>query len=58
MAGIIRVFAAATSFPGCHLDVARRFYAGAEVKQFHAVLAWNKLNRFHWHLTDDEAWRI
>ncbi|CAN7597061.1 beta-N-acetylhexosaminidase [Rhizobium sp. LjRoot98] len=45
-------------FRGCHLDVARQFYAGAEVKQFLAVLAWNKLNRFHWHLTDDEAWRI
>ncbi|ANH05527.1 beta-N-acetylhexosaminidase [Shinella sp. HZN7] len=45
-------------FRGCHLDVARQFYAGAEVKQFLAILAWNKLNRFHWHLTDDEAWRI
>lgn len=45
-------------FRGCHLDVARQFYAGAEVRQFLAILAWNKLNRFHWHLTDDEAWRI
>lgn len=43
---------------GCHLDVARRFYSGEEVKQFIAILAWNKLNVFHWHLSDDEAWRV
>lgn len=45
-------------FRGCHLDVVRQFYASGEVKQFLAVMAWNKLNQFHWHLTDDEAWRI
>ena len=45
-------------FRGCHLDVVRQFYAGDEVKRLLAVMAWNKLNRFHWHLTDDEAWRI
>lgn len=43
---------------GCHLDVARRFYSSEEIKQFLAVLAWNKLNVFHWHLSDDEAWRV
>jgi hexosaminidase len=43
---------------GCHLDVARQFYATAEVKRFLKILAWNKLNRFHWHLSDDEAWRV
>lgn len=43
---------------GLHLDVARQFYGTAEVKRLLAVLAWNKLNRFHWHLTDDEAWRV
>jgi len=43
---------------GCHLDVARRFYSSEEVKQFLAILAWNKLNVFHWHLSDDEAWRV
>ncbi|QIG50654.1 beta-N-acetylhexosaminidase [Nordella sp. HKS 07] len=43
---------------GTHLDVARQFYAADEVRQFLRILAWNKLNRFHWHLTDDEAWRI
>jgi hexosaminidase len=48
----------AMEWRGCHLDVARRFYSADEVKQFLAVLAWNKLNVFHWHLSDDEAWRV
>jgi len=43
---------------GLHLDVARQFYGEAEIKKLMAVLAWNKLNRFHWHLSDDEAWRV
>ncbi len=50
--------APAMSFRGCHLDVSRRFYSVAEVSKFLAILAWNKLNRFHWHLSDDEAWRV
>ena len=47
-----------SSFRGCHLDVARRFYPVADIKRFLAILAWNKLNVFHWHLSDDEAWRV
>jgi hexosaminidase len=43
---------------GLHLDVARQFYGTAEIRKLLAVLAWNKLNRFHWHLSDDEAWRV
>lgn len=43
---------------GCHLDVSRQFYASAEVSQLLRVMAWNKLNRFHWHLSDDEGWRV
>jgi hexosaminidase len=43
---------------GTHLDVARQFYSSAEVSRFLKILAWNKLNRFHWHLSDDEAWRV
>jgi hexosaminidase len=46
------------AFRGSHLDVARQFYTGAEVGQFLNILAWNKMNKFHWHLTEDEAWRI
>lgn len=48
----------ASGFRGCHLDVARRYYGVIEVSRFLAILAWNKLNRFHWHLSDDEAWRV
>jgi len=43
---------------GSHLDVARRFYSRDEVARFIALLAWNKLNVLHWHLSDDEAWRV
>ena len=43
---------------GCHLDVARRFYSSEEIKQFLSILCWNKLNVLHWHLSDDEAWRV
>lgn len=50
--------APAMGFRGSHLDVARRFYGVGEIERFLAVMAWNKLNRFHWHLSDDEAWRV
>ena len=50
--------APAYGWRGCHWDVARRFYATGEVAQFLRIMAWNKLNRFHWHLSEDEAWRI
>ncbi|MBB5667981.1 hexosaminidase [Rhizobium leguminosarum] len=43
---------------GCHLDVSRQFYPVADVLRLIDILAWNKLNIFHWHLTDDEAWRL
>jgi hexosaminidase len=46
------------AFRGSHLDVARQFYTGAEVSRLLKIMAWNKMNRFHWHLTEDEAWRI
>ncbi len=48
----------AMGWRGSHLDVARRLYSRDEVEQFLAILAWNKLNVFHWHLSDDEAWRV
>ncbi len=43
---------------GCHLDVSRQFYPVADLKRLIDILAWFKLNIFHWHLTDDEAWRL
>ena len=48
----------AMAWRGCHLDAARQFYPAAEISQLLAIMAWNKLNRFHWHLSDDEAWRV
>jgi len=43
---------------GCHLDTARQFFAPADLHRFLDILAFSKLNVFHWHLTDDEAWRL
>lgn len=46
------------SWRGAHLDVARQVYYVDELTRFVDTMAWNKLNRFHFHLNDDEAWRI
>lgn len=43
---------------GLHLDVARHFYSVDEVKRFIDLMAFYKFNKFHWHLTDDQGWRI
>ena len=43
---------------GAMLDVCRYFFTVAEVKRFIDIMAIHKLNRFHWHLTDDQGWRI
>lgn len=43
---------------GAHLDVARKVYPLEDVLRFVDILAWHKLDRFHWHLTDDEGWRL
>lgn len=50
--------APAMGWRGLHLDVSRQFYGEAEIRQLMAILAWNKMNRFHWHLSDDESWRV
>ena len=41
-----------------HLDVCRHFMPKEFVLQFIDLLALHKLNTFHWHLTDDQGWRI
>lgn len=46
------------AYRGALLDVARHFYPVAEVKRFIDLMAMHNLNRFHWHLTDDQGWRI
>jgi hexosaminidase len=43
---------------GMHLDVARHFFQLDEIKQFLDVMATYKFTTFHWHLTDDQGWRI
>ncbi|HKK61529.1 MAG TPA: beta-N-acetylhexosaminidase, partial [Bacteroidales bacterium] len=43
---------------GMHLDVCRHFYDTAFVKKYIDLLALHKMNRFHWHLTEDQGWRI
>lgn len=46
------------SYRGMHLDVARHFFSLKEVKRYIDILSVYKLNTFHWHLTDDQGWRI
>ncbi len=43
---------------GLHLDVSRHFQPKEFVKKYIDLLALHKMNRFHWHLTDDQGWRI
>lgn len=43
---------------GMHLDVCRHFFDKEQVKKYIDYLAQYKFNTFHWHLTDDQGWRI
>ncbi len=43
---------------GMHLDVCRHFFSVDFVKKYIDMLAMYKMNVFHWHLTDDQGWRI
>lgn len=45
-------------YRGMHLDVSRHFFPVAFVKKYIDMLAQYKINNFHWHLTDDQGWRI
>jgi hexosaminidase len=46
------------AYRGMHLDVCRHFFSVDEVKKYIDYLARYKYNRFHWHLTEDQGWRI
>ena len=46
------------SYRGMHLDCSRHFFSTDFVKKFIDLLALHNMNRFHWHLTDDQGWRI
>jgi hexosaminidase len=46
------------SWRGAHLAVSRHFQPKEFVRKYIDLLALHKMNRFHWHLTDDQGWRI
>ncbi|MDL2319513.1 family 20 glycosylhydrolase [Alistipes sp. OttesenSCG-928-B03] len=50
--------APAWGWRGMHMDVSRHFFSKEEVMEFLDMMAYYKFNRFHWHLTDDQGWRI
>lgn len=45
-------------YRGMHLDVSRHFFPVSFVKQYIDLMAMYKFNTFHWHLTEDQGWRI
>lgn len=46
------------AYRGMHLDVGRHFFTVEQVKQYLDLMALHNLNVFHWHLTEDQGWRI
>ena len=46
------------AYRGMHLDVGRHFFPASFVKRYVDLLAMYKFNTFHWHLTEDQGWRI
>ncbi len=46
------------AYRGLHLDVARNFHTAASVKKVLDLMAFYKLNKFHFHVSDDEGWRF
>ena len=46
------------AYRGAHLDCARHFFSPDSVKVFIDMIALHNINTFHWHLTDDQGWRV
>lgn len=46
------------SYRGMHLDVVRHMFPLAYIKKYIDYLTFHKFNTFHWHLTDDQGWRL
>lgn len=46
------------SYRGLHLDEGRHFFGVEAVKRYLDIMEVHKLNKFHWHLTEDQGWRI
>ena len=45
-------------YRGMHLDVSRHFFDVNFIKTYLDMISFHKMNVFHWHLTDDNGWRI
>jgi len=45
-------------YRGLHLDVGRHFFPASFIKRYIDLMALHKMNYFHWHLTEDQGWRI
>ena len=45
-------------YRGMHLDCSRHFFSVATVKRYIDIMALHGMNRLHWHLTDDQGWRV
>ena len=45
-------------YRGMHLDVSRHFFSVREVKRYIDIMELHKMNILHWHLTDDQGWRV
>ncbi len=45
-------------YRGLHLDVCRHFFPVEFIKEYIELLSMYKMNTFHWHLTDDQGWRV
>ena len=45
-------------YRGMHLDCSRHFFPVATVKRYIDIMALHGMNRLHWHLTDDQGWRV
>ncbi len=58
LAGVLIRDQPAYPYRGMHLDVSRHFFSAAFIKRYIDFLALHKMNYFHWHLTDDQGWRI
>lgn len=46
------------AYRGMHLDCSRHFFSTDEIRRYLDVMASYKLNRLHWHLSDDQGWRL
>lgn len=46
------------SYRGAHFDVSRHFFTVDEVKTYIDMMALHNMNHLHWHITDDQGWRI